>query len=206
MAQDGPSMKHANVTPPPAIGRRFTLRGHKLARVPRDRPIERNGETGGRFLKLILQIGWQIRSWLCFNPALSSDLEGFFLHKVISFVATMGLILATVAGMPHFVSAANRRPRYLFTGLPKHWCGLSLRRHQHRRRSRGFAVVQAPSSVLVVPTTRIPGIESPALLSENARNYWEAAWDARRFVEEGARRRLPRDKIGMAINSPASRS
>jgi CDP-diacylglycerol pyrophosphatase len=71
---------------------------------------------------------------------------------------------------------------------------------------RGFAVVQAPSSethVIVVPTTRIPGIESPALLSENARNYWEAAWDARRFVEEGARRRLPRDKIGMAINSPA---
>ena len=38
------------------------------------------------------------------------------------------------------------------------------------------------------------------------RQYWEAAWDARRFVEEGARRQLPRDKIGMAINSAASRS
>jgi hypothetical protein len=46
----------------------------------------------------------------------------------------------------------------------------------------------------------ICGIESPALLRENAPNYWEAAWDARRFVEEGARRQLPRDKIGMAIN------
>jgi hypothetical protein len=34
---------------------------------------------------------------------------------------------------------------------------------------------------------------------ENAPNYWEA----RRFVEEGARRQLPRDKIGMAINSAA---
>ena len=33
-----------------------------------------------------------------------------------------------------------------------------------------------------------------------------AAWDARRFVEEGARRQLPRDKIGLAINSAASRS
>jgi CDP-diacylglycerol pyrophosphatase len=29
---------------------------------------------------------------------------------------------------------------------------------------------------------------------------------ARRFVEEGARRQLPRDQIGMAINSAASRS
>jgi CDP-diacylglycerol pyrophosphatase len=74
---------------------------------------------------------------------------------------------------------------------------------------RGFAVLQAPSSathVIVVPTTHISGIESPALLRENAPNYWEAAWDARRFVEEGAARRLPRDKIGMAINSAASRS
>jgi CDP-diacylglycerol pyrophosphatase len=74
---------------------------------------------------------------------------------------------------------------------------------------RGFVVLQKPSSathVIVVPTIPISGIESPALLSEGAPNYWEAAWDARRFVEEGARRRLPRDKIGMAINSAASRS
>src|ERR1700730_11341057 len=56
------------------------------------------------------------------------------------------------------------------------------------------------------PTVRISGIENPALLRENAPNYWEAAWDARRFVEEGARRQLPRDNIGMAINSAASRS
>jgi CDP-diacylglycerol pyrophosphatase len=52
-------------------------------------------------------------------------------------------------------------------------------------------VLQTPSSatqVIVVPTTGISGIESPALLRKNAPNYWEAAWDARRFVEEGARR------------------
>jgi CDP-diacylglycerol pyrophosphatase len=30
------------------------------------------------------------------------------LHKVTSFAATMGLILATVAGLPHSVLAANR--------------------------------------------------------------------------------------------------
>jgi CDP-diacylglycerol pyrophosphatase len=44
------------------------------------------------------------------------------------------------------------------------------------------------------------------LQSENAPNYWEAAWDARRFVEQGVRRQLLRDQIGMAINSVASRS
>ncbi len=74
---------------------------------------------------------------------------------------------------------------------------------------RGFAVLRAPSSatrVIVIPTTPISGIESPALLRENAPNYWEAAWEARRFVEEGARCQLPRDKIGMAINSAVSRS
>jgi CDP-diacylglycerol pyrophosphatase len=60
--------------------------------------------------------------------------------------------------------------------------------------------------LIVVPTALISGIESPVLLRENAPNYWEAAWNARRFVEEGARRQLPRDKIGMAINSAASRS
>jgi len=53
---------------------------------------------------------------------------------------------------------------------------------------RGFAVLQTPSSaahVIVVPTIRISGIESPALMSENAPNYWEAAWEARRFVDNG---------------------
>src|SRR3984893_5518695 len=54
---------------------------------------------------------------------------------------------------------------------------------------QGFVVLETPSSathVLVVPTTRISGIESPALLSETAQNYWKVEWDPRRFVEEGA--------------------
>jgi CDP-diacylglycerol pyrophosphatase len=140
----------------------------------------------------------------------------FLLRKLTSFVAATGLILVAVAGMPHFVSAANRNelwivvhdiclPAYENIGVAFPCAEINIAGGL----DRGFVVLKAPSSethVIVVPTTRILGIESPALLSENARNYWEAAWDARRFVEEGARRRLPRDKIGMAINSPASRS
>jgi CDP-diacylglycerol diphosphatase len=141
---------------------------------------------------------------------------GFLLHKVTSFAATMGLLLATAAGLPHSVSAANRNglwvvvhdiclPAYQGIGVAFPCAEVNIANGL----DRGFAVLQTPSSathVIVVPTTRISGIENPALLRENAPNYWEAAWDARRFVEEGAGRRLSRDKIGMAINSAASRS
>jgi CDP-diacylglycerol pyrophosphatase len=73
----------------------------------------------------------------------------------------------------------------------------------------GYAVVPDPrrrTQVLLVPTRRISGIESPALLEPDSVNYWQAAWDARVFFERRARRQLPRDQIGMAINSIASRS
>ena len=36
---------------------------------------------------------------------------------------------------------------------------------------------------LVMPTARITGIESPAILAPDAPNYWQDAWDARRFVD-----------------------
>jgi CDP-diacylglycerol pyrophosphatase len=138
------------------------------------------------------------------------------LHKVTGFAAIMGLIVATVAGLPQSVSAASRSglwvvvhdiclPAYQGIGVAFPCAEVNIANGL----DRGYAVLQTPSSathVIVVPTTRISGIESPALLSESAPNYWEAAWDARRFVEEGAGRRLPRDKVGMAINSAASRS
>jgi CDP-diacylglycerol pyrophosphatase len=147
---------------------------------------------------------------------MSSISEGFVLRKVTGFATTMGLILATIANLPHSASAANRGelwvvvhdicvPAYQSIGVGFPCTQVSIADGLER----GFAVLRAPSStthVIVVPTTLISGIESPALLRENAPNYWEAAWDARRFVEEGAHRQLPRDKIGMAINSEASRS
>jgi CDP-diacylglycerol pyrophosphatase len=147
---------------------------------------------------------------------MSSVSEGFVLRIVTSVAATMGLILATFANLPHSASAANRGglwvvvhdicvPAYQSIGVGFPCAEVSIADGLER----GFAVLRAPSNathVIVVPTALISGIESPALLRDNAPNYWEAAWDARRFVEEGARRQLPRDKIGMAVNSAASRS
>jgi CDP-diacylglycerol pyrophosphatase len=76
-------------------------------------------------------------------------------------------------------------------------------------RKLGVAVVpdpRRPTQVLVVPTKRLAGIESPGLLDPDAVNYWQAAWDDRRYFEHRARREVARDRIGMAINSAFSRS
>jgi CDP-diacylglycerol pyrophosphatase len=59
---------------------------------------------------------------------------------------------------------------------------------------------------LLMPTARITGIESSEILAPNAPNYWDDAWRARHFVEERALHHLPRDAIGLAINSVSSRS
>jgi CDP-diacylglycerol pyrophosphatase len=141
---------------------------------------------------------------------------GFFLRRLAALAATTGLAAAITSGQLHSVSAANRGelwfvvhdiclPAYRSIGVAFPCAEVNIANGL----DRGFAVLQTPSSaahVLVVPTIRITGIESPALQGQDAPNYWQAAWDARRFVEQGARRRLSRDNIGMAINSVASRS
>jgi CDP-diacylglycerol pyrophosphatase len=59
---------------------------------------------------------------------------------------------------------------------------------------------------LLIATTRLDGIESPSLLAPQAPNYWAAAWEARKFVAQRLHTTLPRDAIGLAINSAAART
>jgi CDP-diacylglycerol pyrophosphatase len=59
---------------------------------------------------------------------------------------------------------------------------------------------------LVLPTARITGIESPEILAPDAPNTWEAAWQARHYVDERAHRTLPREAISLAINSASGRT
>ncbi|MEJ0018842.1 MAG: CDP-diacylglycerol diphosphatase [Acetobacteraceae bacterium] len=55
---------------------------------------------------------------------------------------------------------------------------------------------------LVMPTARISGIESPEILAADSPNYWEAAWQARRYVADALNRSsMPRETISLAINS-----
>jgi CDP-diacylglycerol pyrophosphatase len=74
---------------------------------------------------------------------------------------------------------------------------------------KGFAILKdprGPAQFLLIPTARISGIESPALLVPDAANYFADAWDARTFISAAMKRDLPRDGIGMAINSVVGRS
>jgi CDP-diacylglycerol pyrophosphatase len=73
----------------------------------------------------------------------------------------------------------------------------------------GYAVLKdivGDTQFLLIPTTRVTGIESPEILAPGAPNYWEAAWQARRYVNERAHRDLPRDDISLAINAADRRS
>jgi CDP-diacylglycerol pyrophosphatase len=59
---------------------------------------------------------------------------------------------------------------------------------------------------LLIPTGRLRGIESPEILAADAPNYFAAAWAARAGMEVVLHRAVPREDIGLAINSPHARS
>jgi CDP-diacylglycerol pyrophosphatase len=74
---------------------------------------------------------------------------------------------------------------------------------------KGYAVLKdqsGVSQVLVIPTARVSGIESPDVLGPSAPNYWQDAWQARGFVERFAHHSIPRDDIALAVNSVYGRS
>ena len=75
--------------------------------------------------------------------------------------------------------------------------------------SKGFAVLKdrdGATQFLLIPTARITGIESPVILAPGAPNYFQAAWTARKYVIQRAGADLPRQDIGLAINSSKGRS
>jgi CDP-diacylglycerol pyrophosphatase len=79
----------------------------------------------------------------------------------------------------------------------------------HVNLPQGWAVVKdtrAPTHLLIVPTRRISGIESPGLLAPDAPNYWQFAWSARRFHARLAGRPVPRQDIALMINSVTGRT
>ncbi|CAM2139813.1 CDP-diacylglycerol pyrophosphatase [Pararobbsia alpina] len=75
--------------------------------------------------------------------------------------------------------------------------------------SAGYALLKDINGVaqyLLIPTTRVTGIESPLLLDPQAPNYWVDAWNARSYVEQKLNAPLRRDEVGLAINSASGRS
>lgn len=71
----------------------------------------------------------------------------------------------------------------------------------------GYAILAVNANhILTVPTARISGIESRALLRPGQPNYWQAAWAAQRYLKAARRASLPREMVGLAINSADGRS
>ncbi len=62
------------------------------------------------------------------------------------------------------------------------------------------------SQMLAIPTRRITGIEDPQMLAPNAPPVFAVAWSAKTLVEERLHRTLPREAVGLAINSKWARS
>lgn len=74
---------------------------------------------------------------------------------------------------------------------------------------QGYAVLKdrnGPYQFLLIATAPVSGIESPVLLAADAPPYFAAAWRARSYVEQAAHRSLPREDLGLAINSRYGRS
>jgi CDP-diacylglycerol pyrophosphatase len=74
---------------------------------------------------------------------------------------------------------------------------------------KGFVIlkdIRGGEQFLLIPTARIPGIESPVILAPDAPNYFADAWDAQKYLDDAVGQTLPRDDIALAINSVAGRS
>jgi len=96
-------------------------------------------------------------------------------------------------------------PNQLANGDPKPCVEVDLKNGVER----GYAVlkdIRGATQYLLIPTQRIVGIESPALVAPDAENYFADAWNARGFVEEAVGRALPIDTLSLAVNSEFART
>ena len=62
------------------------------------------------------------------------------------------------------------------------------------------------SQYLLIPTDKVEGIEDPVLLQSGTPNYFEDAWQSRTLMDKSLGRPVPRDVVGLAINSVKGRS
>ena len=130
----------------------------------------------------------------------------------------MRFALAFLAGLPFVPTGAHADPSAL-------WKIVSGQCVPHEQATRdpspcssvdlahgvekGFVVLKdrdGAAQFLLIPTARISGIDDSAILQPGAANYWDAAWQARYFVEERLHTSLPRDGFALAINSSVGRT
>ena len=76
-------------------------------------------------------------------------------------------------------------------------------------KDRDYAVLKdlrGATQFLLIPTSRITGIEDPTVLAPEAGNFFADAWRAIGIIAETAHANLPRDDLSLAINAQTGRS
>ena len=74
---------------------------------------------------------------------------------------------------------------------------------------RGYAVFKdrnGPLQYLLLPTTKIMGIEDPEVLTDKGPNYFYQAWEARSHLEKMYRSSIAPEEISLTLNSLFGRS
>lgn len=74
---------------------------------------------------------------------------------------------------------------------------------------KGHAVFKdynGPLHYLLLPTTKVTGIESPEILTSDSPNYFYRAWEARSYMEKLFGSPIPPEEISLAVNSAFGRS
>jgi len=73
----------------------------------------------------------------------------------------------------------------------------------------GYAILKdivGETQYLLIPTARITGIESPAVLAPSTPNYFAQAWNQTGLVNARLGKTLPRDDLSLAINAITGRT
>jgi CDP-diacylglycerol pyrophosphatase len=99
--------------------------------------------------------------------------------------------------VPHWLEAKDPYP-----------C-VSVTLTSHEPSLRGFCVLpdrKGGAHLLLIPLEPVSGIESSDAWEEQRPNYFQYAWEARGAVSKLAGREVPRQAIGLAINSMYTRS
>ncbi len=133
-------------------------------------------------------------------------------NSVLKWPPIAALVWAALAAMPWTARAAD--PSALWK-IDSEKCVPHMRENHDPAPcaivdlSAGYVVLKdivGATQFLLMPTARISGIESPAVLAPDATNYWDRAWRARALTEARAGRPLPREDLSLAVNSSSGRS
>jgi CDP-diacylglycerol pyrophosphatase len=74
---------------------------------------------------------------------------------------------------------------------------------------RGYVILRPPldsSDLILAPARKSAGVEDPSLEAPDAPNYFEDAWDARKFLRDTPQEPLAHDGVVLAVNSRFSRT